>query len=97
MKTYKLMIPVVLGLFVWQGVADAASISTRVRVLENKVAKQDRQIKQTLRQAQGLSKEHVDKTLAQVKALEKKVDVLLKNSEDAKRKASSSDKRYAFP
>ena len=41
----RIIIATVLSLFVWQGVADAASISTRVRILESKVAKQHKQIK----------------------------------------------------
>jgi uncharacterized coiled-coil protein SlyX len=76
MVSYRVLIPLFLSLFIWQGVADAASISTRVRVLESKVAKQDSKIKhsETLRQAQDAK---IDKSLAKVKVIEKKVDLLL--------------------
>lgn len=96
MVSYRVLIPLFLSLFVWQGVADAASISTRVRVLESKVAKQDRSIKQseTLRQAQDSK---IDKSLAKVKVVEKKVDKLLKGKEGVEYKIERGDKRYAFP
>ena len=88
--------PLFLSFFVWQGVADAASISTRVRVLESKVAKQDSKIKQSeeLRQAQDSK---IDKSLVKVKALEKKVDKLLKGKESNEHDVGIADKRYAFP
>ncbi len=96
MVRYKVFIPLFLSLFIWQGVADAASISTRVRVLESKIAKQDSKIKQSvnLRQAQDSK---IDKSLAKVKALEKKVNKLLKSKEGGKHAVGRADKRYAFP
>jgi uncharacterized coiled-coil protein SlyX len=96
MVSYRVLIPLFLSLFVWQGVSDAASISTRVRVLESKIAKQDRNIKQseTLRQAQDSK---IDKSLAKVKVVEKKVDKLLKGKEGVEHKIERGDKRYAFP
>ncbi len=94
MTKYKIMIPLVLGLFIWQGIADAASISTRVRILEGKVAKQDRVIKNSLkslsaREAKG------EQALAKVNALEKKVEKLLKGGD--KKRLERADKRYTFP
>ena len=94
MANYKIMIPLVLGLFIWQGIADAASISTRVRVLEGKVAKQDRVIKNSLkslnaREAKG------EQALAKVNALEKKVEKILKRG--GKNRLEHADKRYVFP
>lgn len=96
MVRYKIFISLFLSLFIWQGVADAASISTRVRVLESKIAKQDYKIKQseTLRQAQDSK---IDKSLAKVKGIEKKVDKLLKGKEGMEYKVERADKRYAFP
>ncbi len=89
------MIPLILGLFIWQGVADAASISTRVRVLESKVAKQDKVIKNSLKSLQSREAK-IEKSLIKMKELEKKVDSLLpkkgKNS-----RLERADKRYAFP
>ncbi|BCN92955.1 hypothetical protein THMIRHAM_07400 [Thiomicrorhabdus immobilis] len=91
----KVFVATILSLFVWQSVADAASISTRVRILESKVAKQDKQIKAS-EQSQKNSEAKVDKSLAKMQALEKKLSKLLK--EDGKEKtAERADKRYAFP
>ena len=95
MTKYKVMIPLILGLFVWQGVADAASISTRVRILEGKVAKQDRVIKNSLKSIQSRDTK-VEQSLAKVNNLEKKVEKLLKG-EGAKKRLERADKRYAFP
>lgn len=96
MVSYRVFIPLFLTLFVWQGIADAASISTRVRVLESKVSKQNNKIKQSedLRQAQDSK---MDKSLAKVKVLEKKVDKLLKGNEGVEHNIGRADKRYAFP
>ena len=91
----RIIIATVLSLFVWQGVADAASISTRVRILESKVAKQHKQIKSSV-ESQKSSAAKVDRSLAKMQALEKKLAKLLK---DEKKGASAerTDKRYAFP
>ncbi|WP_029407141.1 hypothetical protein [Thiomicrorhabdus sp. Milos-T2] len=91
----KILIATILSLFVWQGVADAASISTRVRILESKVAKQDKQIRAST-QSQKNSEVKVDKSLAKMRALEKKLSKLLKK-DDKKKVFERSDKRYAFP
>lgn len=85
----------VLSLFVWQGIADAASMSTRVRILESKVYKQDKKIRAS-EQAQKASSAKVDKSLAKMQALEKKITILLKDQKQAN-KGPKTDKRYAFP
>ncbi len=89
------MIPLVLGLFVWQGIADAASISTRVRVLESKVAKQDKVIKNSLKSLQSREAK-VEESLAKIKELEKKVNSLLPKK-GKNRRLERADKRYTFP
>ena len=71
MINYKVLIPLLIGLFIWQGVAEAASISTRVRILESKISKQDKKISQSM-SVRSLQSAKVDKSLAKVKALEKK-------------------------
>ena len=96
MTKYRIIIPVVLGLFIWQGVADAASISTRVRILESKIAKQDRKIKQSL-SVRTLSDSKIEKGLKKVNRLEKKMNRFIKESQDAKKRRGRTDKRYAFP
>lgn len=91
----KILIATILSLFVWQGIADAASISTRVRILESKVAKQDKQIRAST-QSQKNSEVKVDRSLAKMRALEKKLSKLLKK-DDKNKVSERSDKRYAFP
>jgi uncharacterized coiled-coil protein SlyX len=91
----KLVIASILSIFVWQGVADAASISTRVRILESKVSKQDKKIKATY-EAQKASSAKVDKGLAKMTALEKKLTNLIKESKQSK-SDNKTDTRYSFP
>lgn len=82
--------------FSLQSVAEAASISTRVRILESKVAKQDKAMQQAIKSQQS-SEAQVAKSLSKMKALEKKVDKLLKDKQQAAKSDSKMDKRYAFP
>lgn len=95
MAKYKVIIPLILSVFIWQSIAQAASISTRVRVLEGKVSKQDRAIKNSLNALEARSSK-VEQSLKKVDALEKKVDKLLKGA-DGKKRGERADKRYAFP
>lgn len=85
-----------ISVFIWQGVADAASISTRVRVLESKVAKHDKQFKESVKSQQA-SEVKMEKSLAKMKALEKKMQKLLNDETAKKKKGELTDKRYAFP
>ena len=85
----------VFSLFVWQGIADAASMSTRVRILESKVYKQYKKIRAS-EKAQKASSAKIDKSLAKMQALEKKITTLLKEQKKANKKPKT-DKRYAFP
>ena len=63
----QIFVTMVLSLFMWQSVADAASISTRVRILESKVAKHDRREKAT-EKSQKESAMKVDKSMAKIQA-----------------------------
>jgi len=85
-----------ISVFIWQGVADAASISTRVRVLESKVAKHGKQFKESIKSQQA-SEAKMEKSLAKMKALEKKMQKLLNDETEKKKKGELTDKRYAFP
>jgi len=96
MASYRVIVPLIIGLFVWQGIAEAASISTRVRVLESKLVKQDKLIKNSLK-SQKSRDSKVDASLAKVVALEKKMDKLLKASDKKKKHLERADKRYSFP
>ncbi|WP_127470427.1 hypothetical protein [Thiomicrorhabdus aquaedulcis] len=79
MKINTITLSVVYGFFVsivvLQSVAHAASISTRVKTLEGQVSKHDKVVKQSqsLIKAQNAK---IDKSVASVKSLEKKVDNL---------------------
>lgn len=74
----------------------AASISTRVRVLEGKVAKQDK-VMQSLQQDYASQSTQVNAELSKIRALENKVDQLIKAQDSQKTQQGASDKRYAFP
>ncbi|MDX1351436.1 MAG: hypothetical protein R3254_00390 [Thiomicrorhabdus sp.] len=91
----RIFVVMTLSLFMWQSVADAASISTRVRILESKVAKHEKTMKAS-QQSQQESAQKVDKGLAKIQALEKKISKLLKDEESGK-DVERADKRYAFP
>lgn len=95
MMIKRVLVGLLLSLFMWQSVADAASISTRVRILESKVAKQDKVIRHST-ESQKDNALKVDRGLAKINALEKKISTLLKDKNSPK-KAERSDKRYAYP
>ncbi len=96
MNLKSVLVALFLSVFIWQGVADAASISTRVRVLESKVSKHDKQLKESSRSVQE-SEAKMQKSLAKMKALEKKMKQMLDDEVAKKERASQGDKRYAFP
>jgi len=92
----KVIVGLVLSMFVWQGLADAASISTRVRILESKVAKQNKVIRDSS-ETQKESAVKVDRGLAKIQALEKKLSKFIDEEKSPHKKAERSDKRYAYP
>jgi len=92
----KIFVGAVLSMFMWQGIADAASISTRVRILESKVAKQNKVIKNSS-ESQKDSAIKVDRGLAKIRALEKKLSKLMSEDKSHSKNAERSDKRYAYP
>lgn len=96
MKLRSILIVTFVGAFTFQGIAEAASMSTRVRVLESKVAKQDRNIKQSLK-TQKVNEAKIKSSLAKMQALEKKVKKMLDQQKLDKKKGPITDKRYAFP
>ncbi|MEA3405594.1 MAG: hypothetical protein U9R28_07640 [Pseudomonadota bacterium] len=82
-------------LFAWMGVAEAASISTRVRILESKVSKFDKKAA-TESTARKAFETKVNKKLTSVDDLQKQVEKIVKQMEK-KKKGQLVDKRYAFP
>lgn len=85
-----------MSAFTWVSVAEAASISTRVRILESKVAKHDKAMDEAM-QSQQVSEANVNKSLAKMKSLEKKMNKLLDEKSKSNKVQQRSDKRYAFP
>lgn len=83
----------VLIMFSAQEFVYAASISTRVRILENKVATNAKIVKQ-LRTAQDEKLQLVDNKLRSIKTLESKIDLLMKEREKSH---TGEDKRYSYP
>ena len=83
----------VLIMFTAQEFVYAASISTRVRILENKVASHAKEVKQ-LKTAQDEKLKLVDSKLHSIKALESKLDLLMKERDKAR---GGEDKRYSYP
>ncbi|BBP43989.1 hypothetical protein [Thiosulfativibrio zosterae] len=101
MKKIQLSSWLLIGLLLWYPVADAASISTRVRILENKVAKQDNIIKQQS-SAQKKSLTEMSDGLKQVEELKQQVELLVKQQAKQMKAAKNpemppTDKRYAYP
>lgn len=82
-------------LFIWMGVAEAASISTRVRILESKVSKFDKKAATESSARQALEKK-VEEKLTSVDDLKLQVEKISKQMEQ-KNKGPLEDKRYAFP
>jgi cell shape-determining protein MreC len=74
--------------------AAAASISTRVRILEAKVKKHDRKIRANTHAIEQ-QKKRLTAGLAKVNQLEKRVDHLQQMLQRKQR--PKQDKRYAFP
>jgi outer membrane murein-binding lipoprotein Lpp len=96
------MIGLVAGALAWQTV-QASSISTRVRVLENKVSQFERQVKQerTQQQAQLVQ---VQKNTKAIEQLQLELDDLQSPQKDAKGKGVHylsdkrfTDSRYSYP
>lgn len=85
-----------ISTFTWQSVAEAASISTRVRILESKVAKQDKAMSDAIK-SQQMSEATINKSLAKMKALEKKMNKLVEEKSESKKPQLNHDKRYSFP
>jgi len=84
-------------LFTFQTIAEAASISTRVRILEGKVYKQSKLIKQQARQNRSYSKE-LKNGLKDIEQLKLEVKDFIRQQEaNKKKKKTFKDHRYSFP
>ncbi len=94
MKKLQILTGIIISLFVLQGIVEAASISSRVRVLEANHLKQDRQIKQQTREQQAL-KTRVDEGLKEITGIKLKVEKMLEKTEQPT--TNSPIGRYTFP
>ncbi|WP_373018281.1 hypothetical protein [Thiomicrorhabdus sp.] len=95
MHKQKIVIVMLLAFFTWMEVAQAASISTRVRILESKVSKHDKKIRSETLARQNYEKK-VDGKLDVVDDLEKKVKKIMTDMQ-ADKNSKGEDKRYTFP
>jgi len=99
MKKIHIAIIALIAVFGLQSVAYSASISTRVRILEGKVAKQAKLIKKqtvTNRRSQADLKTGIK----EVQDLKKQLELFMKQqaaNEHKKRAKGLVDKRYSYP
>jgi len=96
MTKLSIIVTLFISVFVLQGIADAASISTRVRILESKTSKQDRQIKQQLKEQKSL-KVRVDKGLQEIDDLKSKVEKFMMESQVVKSAPKMGEGDYSYP
>lgn len=96
MKLKAILIAAFASLFMIQSIAEAASISTRVRILESKVYKQTKQIKQQEAKDKAQD-ERLNKGLSEIETLKFEVERYMRQAEKQKKKSSVEDKNYAFP
>lgn len=96
MRIRAFIVTVFISFFVMQSIAEAASISTRVRILESKVYKQNKQIdkQEKHNKAQDV---RLEKGLKKIETLKYEVETFIRQTEIAKKKKSIEDKNYAFP
>lgn len=96
MTKLSIIVTLFISVFVLQGIADAASISTRVRILESKTSKQDRQIKQQLKEQKSL-KVRVDKGLQEIDDLKSQVEKFMMKSQAVKSVPKMGEGDYSYP
>lgn len=97
MRKITIVVSAMLMMFTIQSIAEAASISTRVRILESKVYKQSKLIKQQARQNRSYSQE-LRNGLKDIEQLKSEVKSFIKQQEMKKKEQKTSkDKRYSFP
>lgn len=87
-----------LLVFALQSTADAASISTRVRILEGKVYKQSKLLEQQSSQTQSYSKE-LKQGLRELEMLKREVNTLKEKEKPSEKKKTlqREGKPYSFP
>jgi len=103
MKNQSKILPIVLALFVGSAivvssVADAASISSRVRILESKVYKNTKEIRK-LKKTQHSQGAKIDRSLKEMEAFKERVIQMIADAQKKSKKKDRGEpyKEYAYP
>ncbi|WP_024851468.1 hypothetical protein [Hydrogenovibrio kuenenii] len=97
MKRLTISVLLLIGFLAFQGVAEAASISTRVRILESKTYKLGKEVRQQQKENAAQSAK-LDRGLHEIHTLKRKVEKFMQDSA-SKHKSQQIDpsNRYSFP
>ena len=95
MKTRTIGLSLFIMLFTWVGIIEAASISTRVRILEGKVSQFDKRAS-TENSARQALEARLNEKLTTVDDLKFRVDKMSKQMEQ-RGSGKFEDNRYTFP
>lgn len=96
MKKPTLIVLLLSGLMIVQGVAEAASISTRVRILESKTYKLGKEIRQQ-KSENAAQSERLDQGLQEIHRLKKKVEQFMADESKRQHKPDNPQNSYSFP
>ncbi len=96
MNKLSIIISIFICLFVLEGVAEAASVSTRVRILESKSYKHSKQIKQQVRDQKKLVV-RVDKGLQEIEDVKLQVERFISKAETKKKQQGRMSPGYSYP
>lgn len=97
MKRLTIALFLLIGVFAFQGIAEAASISTRVRILEGKTYKLGKEVRQQQKENAAQS-DKLDRGLQEIHTLKRKVEKFMQdNASKHKSQQEDPSNRYSFP
>ncbi|KUJ71595.1 DUF1328 family protein [Thiomicrospira sp. WB1] len=98
MKKKTLVVAIVAAMFGFQSIAQAASISTRVRILESKVQKHAQLMERHQKQNQQYQQQ-MQRGLSEMRALKQEIQAKLEKSEDPRQRLQRGNAplRYTYP
>ncbi|MDR9499339.1 MAG: hypothetical protein RI556_09205 [Hydrogenovibrio sp.] len=98
MKKKTLVVAIVSAMFGFQSIAEAASISTRVRILESKVQKHAQLLERQQKQNQQYQQQ-MQQGLNEMRALKKEMQAKLEEEPDASKRLHTGNAplRYTYP
>lgn len=96
MKRLTFAVILLIGVFAFQGIAEAASISTRVRILESKTYKLGKEVRQQKRENAAQS-EKLDRGLQEIHKLKRKMEKFMQDAHKQKQQQEDPRNSYAFP